>query len=221
MIESPEKPPRRVRTVWIIAGTLLLLVGLIGVGLAAAAWIAVPGGAVRTSALIVESADCPVLVLEQPNASVGISGYEWLQEMAGLQPAVEISTAGSIFTTPTETLPELVLGVTHCRLVASDSWKVVTVSGVDRVLDWSSLEMTAVKKSPEGAAVLSPGDLESGSLIVKDPGEVKVQGVLTAPWPARGVPLIAVSGAALMILGMLIIFLGARSRARGKHESHE
>lgn len=221
MIANPEESPRKARIVRVIAGALLLLVGLIGVGLAAAAWLAVPGGAVRTSAFIVESDACPVLVIEQPTATVEIPGYEWLQELAGLQPEVEISSAGRIFTTPTESLPELVLGVPHCRLTASDGWKVATVPGANRGLDSSSLNTTSVEKSFEDAAVFTPRDLKTESLIIRDPGEVRVQGVLTAPWSARDVQLVAVLGAVLVMMGSLVIFLGSRTRSKGKHESLE
>ena len=221
MTENLEASPRAGRTVAVIIGILFIFIGVIGVGLSVAAWIAIPDGAVRTAALTVESDECPILVLERPTVNIEISGYEWLQELAALQPIVEISSAGSIFTIPTETLPELVLGVKHCRLVESDTWKVVTVPGVNRGLDSSSTGMATVEKSPHSTAVFTSGGLESGSLIIKDPGEVKVQGLLVAPWSTKDVQLIAVLAPVMMIIGVLIVILGLRSRSKGKHESHE
>lgn len=221
MTEKSKESLRAARTVAVIIGTLFALIGVIGASLSVVTTIAIPDGAVRTAALTVESDECPVLVLEQPTVSIEIPGYAWLQELAELQPAVEISSAGSIFTIPTENLPDLVLGVEHCRLVATDTWKVVTVSGADRRLDVSSSLLTAVEKPSSNIAVLAPGQLGSGSLIIMEPGQVKVQGLLVAPWSASAVPLIAVLGAVLIIIGVLILVLGLRSRSKGKHETHE
>lgn len=221
MTKRPDRPPRAALIVSITIGSLLILLGMIAGGLAAASWIAVPGGAVRSAALIVESDDCPVLVLEQPQVGVEISGYERLQDVSGLRPEVEISTAGSIFTVPTETLPELVLGVEHCRLVANGTWKVVAVSGVGRRLDPSAVDMTTVEKSSAEAAIFAPGDLRAKSLIINEPGGVKVQGILRAPWAARDVQLLAVLGVVMVFIGVLVIVLGSRSRSQGKHELHE
>ncbi|MFM1917467.1 MAG: hypothetical protein RJB01_982 [Actinomycetota bacterium] len=221
MTETPRRKPRTTRVVFVVMGSLLMVLGVSAVSLATIAWTVIPGGSLRSPSLVAESDDCPFLVLEEPAVSIQVSGSEWLQQMVALEPWIEISSPGEVLTVPSESLPDLILGVPHCRLAATDAWKVLTIPGAYRNLDVSARGVSALDKSAANISVISPGDLQGNSLVIKDPGAVGIQGLLAAPWSVSDVQWAVAVGVALMLMGALTTVVGIRLHSRGKHEADD
>jgi hypothetical protein len=202
-------------------GSLLIVLGVSAVSIATIAWSVIPGGSLRSPSLIAESDDCPLLVLEEPAVSIQVSSSEWLQQMVGLEPWIEISSPGEVLSVPSESLPDLILGVPHCRLAATDTWKVLTIAGANRTLDVSGRGVSAVDRSGANISVISSGDLHGNSLVIKDPGAVGIQGLLVAPWSVRDVQWAVSVGVVLILMGALTTVVGIGLHSRGKHEADD
>jgi hypothetical protein len=198
-----------------------MVLGVSAVFIATIAWAVMPDGYLRSPALVAESDDCSLLVLEAPAVGIQVSGSEWLQQRVGLEPLIEISSPGQVLAVPSDSLPDLILGVPHCRLAATDTWKVLTIPGANRTLDASARGVSAVDRSAANISTISPDDLDGNSLVIKDPGAVGIQGLLVAPWSVRDVQWALAVGVVLILMGALTTVVGIRLHSRGKHEADD